>query len=176
MPEPMICPNCGWEQDRNAECGKCGVIVSKYSVTQEKKREHALRRAHHANIMRKTGKALGVTVVGLLIAIPVAVMVLFLNAFSPHGIESGEHLNSVDWLPPSATDISFSRADGFGWFEEYTCSISEDDFYELAAREGWVLEGEGSILSYEDRRPNGGGTSVFYDTDSKRLSVSSRHR
>ncbi len=27
----IVCPKCGFEQEKNEECGKCGIIISKYS-------------------------------------------------------------------------------------------------------------------------------------------------
>ena len=91
-------------------------------------------------------------------------------------IVAGEHLESVDWLPASATDVSFQKRDGFGWIKNYDCLIPEEDFHMLAAREGWDFQGEGNAFFYEKRYPNGGGVTVNYDKDSKRLSVQSNHR
>ena len=36
-------------------------------------------------------------------------------------------IDSVDWLPPSVTDISLTKRDGFCWIKVYACSIFEDD-------------------------------------------------
>ena len=101
---------------------------------------------------------------------------LFFFAFHTGEPITGKHVDSVDWLPPSATDISYYKRDGFGWIKDYECSIPEDDFLSLAAKKGWKLREEDHVLFYEKRHPNGGGVTVYYDKDSKRLSVQSSHR
>ena len=35
--DSIVCPRCGFEQEKNEECGKCGIIISKYSDTRESK-------------------------------------------------------------------------------------------------------------------------------------------
>ncbi|MFX0198822.1 MAG: hypothetical protein ACFFCW_22095 [Candidatus Hodarchaeota archaeon] len=87
-----------------------------------------------------------------------------------------KHLDSVDWLPSSATDISYYKRNGFGWIKNYKCFIPEDDFLKLAAKEEWKLKEDENVLFYEKRYPNGGGVTVYYDKDSKRLFVHSSHR
>ena len=52
---------------------------------------------------------------GLFLSAITFLFVLFMLAFQTGEPETGEHLESVDWLPPSATDISFYKRDGFGW-------------------------------------------------------------
>ena len=135
-----------------------------------------LRNNHRTNSRQKIRKVLGRALIIVIIAIPVAFMVLFWSAFLPHEIKTGEHLDSVDWLPPSATDVSFTKRGGFGWIKNYECLIPEDDFFLLSAEEGWDLESEGNILFYEKRHQNGGGVTVHYNMDTQRLSVSSNHR
>jgi len=46
----------------------------------------------------------------------------------------------------------------------------------FAAKQGWELSIVGNRLFYEKRYPNGGGVTVSYNTDTKRLSVQSNHR
>ena len=101
---------------------------------------------------------------------------LFFEAFRTSDPISGEHVDTVDWLPQSATDINYYKRDGFGWIKNYDCFIPEEDFLSLAIKEGWKLQQEGNVFFYEKRHPNGGGISVNYDRDSKRLSVKSNHR
>jgi hypothetical protein len=101
---------------------------------------------------------------------------LFFLAFHTGEPITGKHVDSVDWLPSSATDISYYKRDGFGWIKDYECSISEHDFLSLAEKEGWKLQEEKNRLFYEKRYPNGGGVTVYYDKHSKRLSVQSNHR
>ena len=59
---------------------------------------------------------------------------LFFFAFHTSEPITGKHVDSVDWLPPSATDISYYKRDGFGWIKNYECSIPEDDFLSLAPK------------------------------------------
>ncbi|MGD9078319.1 MAG: hypothetical protein PVG96_03220, partial [Desulfobacterales bacterium] len=94
-----------------------------------------LRNNHRTNSRQKIRKVLGRALIIVVIAIPVAFMVLFWSAFLPHEIKTGEHLDSVDWLPPSATDVSFTKRGGFGWIKNYECLIPEDDFFLLFSEE-----------------------------------------
>jgi hypothetical protein len=67
---------------------------------------------------------------------------LFYLAFQTDEPITGKHVDSVDWLPKSATDISYYKRDGFGWVRNYECYIPEDDFLVLAAERGWELQAE----------------------------------
>ncbi len=174
--EKMTCPKWGRQQAVDAECLQCGVIIEKYGATPIEGRERAFRVNHHTMSRQKKLKALGKVFIIVFISIPVAFMVLFFSAFLPHELKTEEHLDSVSWLPSSATDISYTKRGGLGWIKNYTCSISEEDFYWLAAEEDWDLQQDGNTLSYEKRHLNGGHVSVEYNTDSKRLSVYSSHR
>jgi hypothetical protein len=89
---------------------------------------------------------------------------------------TGKHVDSVDWLPPSATDISYYKRDGFGWIKNYECYIPEDDFFSLATKEEWQLQENKNAFFYEKRHPNGGGVTVYYSKDLNRLTVQSNHR
>jgi len=109
------------------------------------------------------------------------VAITFFTGFFMLAFRTGEpiaekHLESVDWLPSGAKDISYYERKGFGWIKNYDCLIPEDDFLELAEKEGWKLQAEKNVLFYENRYPNGGGVTVNYDTDLQRLSVKSSHR
>jgi hypothetical protein len=114
----------------------------------------------------------------LVIIISVAVIFygLFIFDFLRREPIIEKHVDSVDWLPSSATDISYYKRNGFGWIKKYKCSIPEDDFLKVAEKEGWKLKEDENVFFYEKRYPNGGGVTVYYDKDSKRLSVNSSHR
>ena len=115
----------------------------------------------------------------ILIIISVAVILftgLFIFAFHTGEPIIEKNLDSVDWLPSSATDISYYKRNGFGWIKNYECFIPEDGFLKLAEKEGWKLKEDEKVLFYEKRYPNGGGVTVYYDRDSERLSVNSSHR
>ncbi|MFH1147273.1 MAG: hypothetical protein V1736_06150 [Pseudomonadota bacterium] len=38
-PQPIVCPNCGFEQKKAEECRKCGIIIRKFLERQKKKEE-----------------------------------------------------------------------------------------------------------------------------------------
>jgi hypothetical protein len=109
----------------------------------------------------------------------------------------------IDWLPASAKDVSHEKITGFGNVEMIECSIPEADFLALAQARNWNLqqlkdfgafmriqslprlrhvEGLGDtdvILTgyrYESRRPNGGGITVCYDSDLKRMIYQTSNR
>jgi hypothetical protein len=115
---------------------------------------------------------------GICVVIPLFVSFagLFFFAFHTGELVTGKHVESVDWLPPSATDITYSKRDGFGWIKNYECYIPKDDFLSLAGKNGWKLQKEENTYFYEKRHPNGGGVTVYYDESSRRLSVQSNHR
>ena len=129
---------------------------------------------------------------------------LFLTVSSSSRIESMSHVPQVDWLPASASDITYARRKGFGWFLTYECKLPEPDFRSLAQKEGWSIQ-EGTnvpvgrlrtflklpdltnafgdpassidrALLFERQKPNGGGTTVVYDLERGRLFFSQSHR
>jgi hypothetical protein len=126
---------------------------------------------------------------------------LFLTVSSSSQIESMSHVSQVDWLPASASEITYARRKGFGWFLIYECKLPESDFRSLAQKEGWPIQ-EGTnvpvrtvlerpditnlfgespysidrALLFERRQRNGGGTTVVYDLKTGRLFVSQSHR
>jgi len=118
--------------------------------------------------------------------------------------ESGVALTSVAWLDSRASDISYYRANDFSGNFTYDFRIGGDDFAALAKERGWQfapLTEHRSImrysfflpetdsrrlkplsvdldggLVYESRRPNGGGITVLYDTNTSRAYVSQSSR
>jgi hypothetical protein len=44
-----------------------------------------------------------------------------------------KHLDSVDWLPHSASDVSYFERKGFGWVKIYECSMPEESFLAFAS-------------------------------------------
>lgn len=113
--------------------------------------------------------------------------------------ESGTGLSSVGWLDSKASDISYYRANDFGGAFAYEFRISIVDFETLARERSWQIaplteprhtmrysfflpesdarrqtpqfaEVERGLF-YEKRRPNGGGVTVIYDTNTLRAYV-----
>jgi len=138
---------------------------------------------------------------GIAIAIVVVALVTF--AFSSSREDSGKHLARVDWLPMEASDVTYVKRDGFGWFNCYECGLPKEAFDRLAQKKEWKPELKKDVsmglrhvlglpalkkteygdtdlvanaLFYEKRRPNGGGITVIFDLDTNRLFVHESHR
>ena len=59
-----------------------------------------------------------------LLAVVGVVALLVYSVLWTGEIKSEKHLAHVDWLPPAATDITYSQCDGMGAFFVYECSIN----------------------------------------------------
>jgi len=135
----------------------------------------------------------------LFAVVAMAALVAFvLFAFRSTPIESAKHLARVDWLPADASDVTYAKRKGFGWFTCYECSLPRVALDRLAQKEEWKLEPKNDVSSglrlvlklsppteidsvaralfYEKRQPNGGGVTVIYDLDAARLFVHESHR
>jgi len=137
-----------------------------------------------------------ILILGGMLAAAFIAFVLF--AFRSTPIESGKHLARVDWLPVEASDVTYAKREGFGWFTCYECNLPRETFDRLAQKEEWKLEPKNDVstglrlvlelsppteihsvaraLFYEKRQPNGGGVTVIYDLDAARLFVHESHR
>jgi hypothetical protein len=144
--------------------------------------------------MRRAAKIF--LILGAVLAAVLLAFVLF--AFRATPMESAKHLTHVDWLPPEASDVTYARSEGLGWFTCYECSLPRDAFDRLAQKEEWKLGPKNDVSSglrlvlklsppteihsvaralfYEKRQPNGGGVTVIYDLDASRLFVHESHR
>lgn len=118
----------------------------------------------------------------------------FWAAFGDHP-ESGTHCAHVDWLPDTASDISYYRNPNIGNNRAYEFRMSLENFLAYAAKQKWAVQpfsGEASVrrhtyfgqhpgdsadmrnirirstdgLFYEKRYANGGGVTVLYDKPS----------
>ena len=157
-------------------CGIVMAVILGFKGNEWAWKNKRRKSIDHFKSVQKIWSIWGACLFILFLVLFVGALGLFDDAFRTGEPISGEHLDSVDWLPPNATDISFYRRDGFGWIKNYKCSVPEDDLFELAAKEGWELEMDGNGLFYERRYPNGGGVTVRYNRDTRRLSVQSNHR
>ena len=72
--------------------------------------------------------------IGIAVALTVAGFVVLLGQ---EEIQRGTHLARVDWLPPEASDVTYAKRDGFGWFTCYECKMPREAFDRLAERAGW---------------------------------------
>lgn len=105
--------------------------------------------------------------------------------------ETGNGLSSVNWLPYTASDVTFVRNTGLFWDQTYECKMAKSDFDAFAIKNGWspVLKNDvvtefrrvlglppvrvyfrrptdyyPEALVYEKFHGNGGGIQVIYDT------------
>jgi hypothetical protein len=136
-------------------------------------------------------KTISKVILSSCVGIPVASVALFSWAAFGDQSETGFHRSSVDWLPETASDISFYRNSNIANILAYEFHISKPDFEALAGERGWrvkPLEQRASVIRYtqclpsghhqrtepfaaaaseglffEDRRSNGGGISVLFD-------------
>lgn len=115
-----------------------------------------------------------------------------------------ENVDSVEWLPGEASDISYYVREGFGWFRFAEGTMTESDFRSFAASNGWTLKEKKDVhvagrsvlgrpplrevyrgiemdmvvaaLVYENRRPNGGGVTWVFDRETSRFYFDESHR
>lgn len=135
-------------------------------------------------------KTIAKVIIASCVGIPAAaVRFFFWAAFGDH-IETGFHRPSVDWLPRTASDISFYRNNNIANVLAYEFHIFKPDFEILARERGWPVkppEQRASVIRYtqclpkghpqrtgpfriysdglyfDDLRPNGGGITVLFD-------------
>ena len=138
------------------------------------------------------------------LGIPAAAVGLVGWAMFGDHIEIGIHRPSVDWLPHTASDISFYRNTNMANFLAYEFHISKPDFETLAHERSWPVkppEGRVSVARYtqclpdghpqliepleaetydglffELRHQNGGGITVLYDETSSMAYVFKSNR
>ena len=130
-------------------------------------------------------------------------LVVVVNSSSD--IERATHLPRVDGLPASASDITYAKRTGFGWYLTYECSLPESDFQSLAQKEDWPVRDATNVnisgwrsglnlpelstnefglpssmveraLFFKRRYQNNGGTTVIYDRQRQRLFFNESHR
>lgn len=133
----------------------------------------------------------------------ILLMGLIASAFWTSDYKTTLHTAKIDWLPSSATDVSQKIRTGFGASEQIECTMPEKDFLALAAAKEWKVEpaeqcaaslriqelpklrtvpvvGPVDILlrgyKYQSIASNGGGVSVWYDSDLQRMIYATSHR
>ena len=114
-----------------------------------------------------------------------------------------KNVSSVEWLPQEASDISYIKTEGFGWYRFSEFTISETKLRSFAGENEWnLIEKENVLLPsrsllgepplrelydqptdfipnalvYENRKSNGGGITLTYDLDSSRAYLHTSHR
>ncbi len=127
-----------------------------------------------------------------------APLLYFRSRESSRGPKSGHHLAQVNWLPASASDISFYRnGDSLFPMYCYECTIPYADVLKFARESDWMLVEKSSVrlshwrallklpglgvengdtydsaLVYSADQQNGGGIQVVFHQPSSRLFVS----
>jgi len=134
----------------------------------------------------------------VILAALVGLMVVGSLGFSGRTVK-GEHVAQVDWLPKTASDITYIMNTGglFPWLC-FECSMSSEAVQAFAETKGWkfteqkgystglrlalhlppVRQVDGASLDYyplalvyEKRKGNGGGVTAIYDPELQRLFV-----
>lgn len=134
----------------------------------------------------------------------ISLLALLIFLARPNAPVIEENVESVDWLPPEASDISYYSREGFGWFRFAEGTMTEEDFRAFAVSNDWDLEEKENVsvhmrsvlgrppprevregiemdrvrdaLVYENRRPNGGGITLVFDRETDRFYFSESHR
>jgi len=75
--------------------------------------------------------ALGAAALGVILAFAIA---------TKTEIQRGTHLAHVNWLPAEASDVTYAKRDGLGWFVSYECKLPKEAVAPLAQKKGWTLE------------------------------------
>ncbi len=142
-------------------------------------------------------KILVASAAGILAALA-GLMLLGSFGFSGRTVK-GQHVAQVDWLPKTASDITYIMNTGglFPWLC-FECSMSWEAVQAFAGTKGWkfteqkgyttglrlalhlppVRKVDGAALDYyplalvyENRKGNGGGVTAIYDPELQRLFV-----
>jgi len=119
------------------------------------------------------------------------------------GSKTRHGLEKVDWLPSSASKINVFETWGLANTKIYECSIPEKEFRTFASQKNWPLVETNDVyvifrhvlrleplrtingaqinlvphaLFFERKAKNGGGITVVYDLETKRLFVDSSNR
>lgn len=130
-------------------------------------------------------------------------MGLIVSSFWTSDYKTTLHTAKVDWLPPSAMDVSQKIRIGFGASERIECTMPEKDFLALAAARQWKIEpveqctaslriqelpklrtipvvGPADIIlkgyRFQSVASNGGGISVWFDVDLQRMIYATSNR
>ena len=124
----------------------------------------------------------------VLITLTLCIVLYFI--FPPD--DKGTNLESVDWLPSEATNITYHFESQFGWTREYVCTIDEKAFRNFAKQKSWPLEPvKNEYLSFRNifkdgvhidkglayiKRKGGGSFCIHYDLVTQKLYHIETHR
>jgi len=153
------------------------------------------RGRHHKNVRQK----MKITPKRLLIVIacvPILLIGLIMSCLWTSDYKITLHTAKIEWLPTSAKDVSQKIRTGFGASETIECTIPEKDFLTLAAARDWRIKPEERFTAslrieglpklreipmlgpadivlrgyqYQSIASNGGGISVWFDSDLQRM-------
>lgn len=110
--------------------------------------------------------------------------------------------DAVEWLPDSATRISYVEVTGFAWSKVAEFTIDREAFQAFCEQNGWTPEKKEDVsvsfinwiyeesylptkprdelviekaLFYEEINQNGGGVTLVYDLNENRAYLSKNH-
>ena len=90
-------------------------------------------------------------IIGLITA-PIAAFILLLIISFVYNPESTKtNLESVEWLPKTASNINTYTKGGFGWIKVYNCKISKNHLSDYAKEQKWVLSEKENIYFHQHK-------------------------
>lgn len=141
---------------------------------------------------------------GIVSGVVIFLLILVIFLARPTAPRIAENVDSVEWLPQEASDISYYVREGFGWFYFAEGTMTEQDFRSFAAENDWDLEVKKDVsvhmrsilgrpplrevregiemdrvldaLVYEDRKASGGGITWVFDRETERFYFNKSHR
>ena len=127
-------------------------------------------------------------IIGLITAPIAAFILLLITSFLYTPESTKNNVESVEWLPKTASDINFYTRGGFGWLKIYNCKISKKDLSNYAKEQKWILaEKEKVYYTQHKLKPdlflienalqyNHRHLHVTYDIENEILYVTESHR
>ena len=124
-----------------------------------------------------------------LITAPIAAFILLLIisfVYTPEKTKT--NLESVEWLPKTASNINTYTRGGFGWLKIYNCKMSENHLSDYAKEQKWILEEKEKVYYTQHKlKPDlfliekalqyqHGTLFVTYDLKNEILYVTESHR
>ena len=152
--------------------------------------------------MKKRSKILLILLCVITLPIIGFIVLLIISfCYTPETI--GKNVDSLEWLPNSASNISYYQRGGFGWIKYAEFDMTKSDFKQFATKNKWDIQEKKDVyisvrnilneeplreihgikidiipnaLFYKNRAQNGGGITLVYDLDTHRGYYDASHR